>query len=173
MKQADQQPEPSDEFESFDKVYTDINSAGSVWRHKRVLDTVDDYPEVYEIATDMAKKGCLVKILPILNEKDAEREVVFAGAKQRKCPDMTIDGVFTDVKTLHGNISNNCIDNNIKKAYKQANSVVIRVPGELSYTRLKFLAKNRFDRHASLEQIEFKLIGTLKYYCFKRADFED
>lgn len=167
MKENLNKVDDGNDWEGFQKVYTDINSGGTVWRHDKVLETVDDYPDVYEIATDMAKEGGIIKILPILHEKDILRDKLFKGAKDRKCPDMDVNGVYVDVKTISGAVTNNNIDNNIHKAYKQANSLVIRIPGDVTYTRLKILAKNRFNRHSELNRIEFKLIGN-KYIWFTR-----
>lgn len=156
-----------DEFEGFEKVYTDIKSPGCVWRHILAKETVDDYAEVYEIATDFAKIACTVKILPILDVTHPLRESIFKGAKDNKCPDLNVDGDFVDVKTPLADPSLNCIDNNVKKGAKQANHVVIRIAGELEYWKMEYVAKQRFGRHLDLHTIQFKIIGK-KYYTFTR-----
>lgn len=156
--------------DGFKLIFIDPQTQGQIWRHEKVLETVDDYSHVYEIATDKARKAQIVKILPILNQNDPLRATLFAGAKQNKCPDMNVDGEFLDVKTIEGGLSNANINNNVKKAKAQANHVVIRIPGEVSYWRLEFISKKRFELHSSLEIIEFKLIGHNKNYTFRRKD---
>jgi hypothetical protein len=166
------QPEPQakiEGFEGFEKVYTDIKSPGCVWRHELVKQTVDDYVEVYEIATDFAQLGCTVKMLPILNDpNDPLRAVIFKGAKENKCPDLDIDGEFIDVKTPLGDPTKNSLNNNVKKAYKQANYVIIRISAQVPYWLMKFVADRRFEIHESLHTIQFKIIGE-KYYTFQRG----
>ena len=170
IQEAEQQ-ETANPLEGFEKVYTDINSPGSVWRHELVLTTVNDYSQVYEIAVDFAKRACTVKILPILNQKDPLRLVLFKGAKENKCPDMLVESEgYVDVKTLEGSISNANINNNIKKAKCQANYIVIRIPGDVDYWRLELIARKRFELHSKLQIITFKLIS-IRDYTFRRKDF--
>ena len=84
---------------------------------------------------------------------------------------MTVDGIYTDVKTPVGSLNKDNIENNVKRAYKQANRVVIRITAEISESRLRYIAKKRFEKHSQLELVDFKLIGK-GYLTYKRSDFE-
>src|SRR5690348_14486288 len=155
------------DFTGYTKVYTDINTSGAVWRHELVKETVDDYSEVYEIATDFAKRGCTVKILPVLGIEHPLREEVFKGAKGNKCPDLNVDGEFIDVKTPSGDATINSLDNNVRRGHKQADYVVIRILGEIEYWKLEFVAHKRFKKCLTLHTIEYKVIGK-RWFSFYR-----
>lgn len=170
-KEQFEQPQIKDELDGFEKVYTDIRTPGCVWRHILAKETIEDYAEVYEIATDFARQACLVKILPVLNIEHPLRDVIFNGAKGNTCPDLMVDGEFIDVKTPLGDPTLNCLDNNVRKAHKQANHVVIRIPGEVDYWKLEFVAKKRFGKHETLHTIQFKIIGK-KTHSFYRRDLK-
>ena len=154
----------------FELIYKDTTSQGAVWRHTLVLQTVDDYSQVYEIARDKAKKGAEVKILPIVNQNDPLRLILFVGANENKCPDMIIDGKYADVKTLEGSLSNANIHNNVHKGQAQASWVIVRIPGDVAFWRLKLICANRFEYHPELEVIEYKIIGG-NTYTFRKKDF--
>lgn len=156
-------------FEGFEKVYTDINSLGSIWAHKLCKTTVEDYPAVYDVAVDFAKRACTVKILPVLTDpKDPLRQTLFAGAKGNTCPDLNVDGEFVDVKNPIG-VSKNAINNNVKKAYRQSNYVVIRISGEVNEWLLRLIARERFKKHSDLQTISYKISG-VGYKVYKRAE---
>jgi hypothetical protein len=157
-------------YEGFTRVYLDINTGGCVYRHELVKQTVDDYDEVYEIAIDFAQQGCTVKMLPILDPDHPLREQVFGGAKENKCPDLSVNGEYVDVKTPDPDPSINALDNNVKKGAKQANIVVVRVLGSVKSKELFPIAKFRFAKHSSLLQIKFKVIGK-KTYTYDRVNF--
>lgn len=158
-----------DEFEGFEKVYTDIKTPGSIWTHKLCRTTVDDYPAVYDVAVDFAKRACTVKILPVLNDpEDPLRQILFAAAKGNTCPDLDVDGEFIDVKNPIG-VSKNAINNNVKKAYRQANYVVIRISGEVSEWLLRFIARERFKNHSGLHTVSYKISG-VGYKVYKRQE---
>lgn len=157
-------------FIGFEKIYQDDGKGGCIWRHELVKETVDDYSEVYEIAIDFAKQGCIVKMLPILDSLHILREHVFCGAKENKCPDLSIDGKYVDVKTPDPDPSLNALDNNVKKGAKQADIVVIRVLGPVQHWIMERVVKFRFEKHASLQQVIFKVVGK-KTYIFDRRNF--
>lgn len=159
-----------DDFNGFEKVYEVKDSEGCIWRHELVKETVDDYSEVYEIAIDFAMQGRTVKMLPILDQTHLLRKQIFNGAKENKCPDLSVDGEFVDVKTPDPDPSENALDNNVKKGAKQANIVVIRVLGPAEHWIMVRIAKFRFAKHSSLQQIIFKVIGK-KTYIFDRRNF--
>lgn len=155
----------------FSLVYVDINSLGEVWRHELVLQTVDDYSEVYEIAIDFAKDGKKVKMLPIIDDPTHHlRDKLFNGCKPNKCPDLCVENKYVDVKTPEPDPSLNALDNNVKKGAKQADIVVIRVLGIVPHWVMERIVKFRFNKHSSLQKIIFKVIGK-KTYTFDRVNF--
>jgi hypothetical protein len=145
------------------------SSGGLVLKHEFVDANTSDYREVYEIAVDKALCGCIVQILPVLNEHDPLRVSIFAGAKKRKCPDLRINGVYAEVKTPNDILHARKINKNIKAAHEQADYVIINLRSEFSAERLKAIAKGRFLSHLALVLLEFKMCGV--YYTFKRTDF--
>lgn len=144
-------------------------TGGKIYRHTLVDTFGKDHGEILEVSIDKASIGCIVHILPILNIDDPLRDIIFKGVKYRKCPDLKIDGRFTEIKTPTGTLHPNKIGNNIRFAHGQANDVIIRLQEEFDVTRLKSIAKGRFAIHTTLNTLEFKMNGV--YYCFKRSDF--
>lgn len=156
------------ENDGFEVIGTHI-SGGVVYRHIQVDITSKDYVEILDVSMNKAALGCIVHILPILNEGDSLRDIIFKGAKHLKCPDIKIDGCFTEIKTPTSGVHANKICNNIKIAHHQADGIIIRLNEEFDVKRLKEIAKSRFKLHVSLKSLEFKVNGV--YYCFKRGDF--
>lgn len=145
-------------------------SGGKVWRHELVDVKGIDYNDVLEIAMDKANIGCEVHMLPTLPEDHALRHVIFANAKERKCPDLKINGIYTEIKTPIGDLHSRKINNNVKFAYAQANNVIIRLNSPFNIEYLIGIAKGRFLSHDHLSVIEFKMEN--KYYRFSRLEFE-
>lgn len=144
-------------------------TGGKIYRHTLVDTFGKDHGEILEVSIDKASIGCIVHILPILNEGDPLREIIFQGAKTRKCPDMKIDGRYTEIKSPTGDLHPRKINNNIKYAHHQANDVIILLREEFDINRLMGIAKGRFISHSTLCTLEFKMNGS--YHCFKRSDF--
>ncbi|HYE53639.1 MAG TPA: hypothetical protein VD996_02310 [Chitinophagaceae bacterium] len=151
----------------YEKIYVH-ESGGIVWRHRLVEVNGIDYDEVFEVAVDKAMMGCEVHILPILPEDDPLRKIVFANAKDRKCPDLKIDGVYTEIKTPHGELHQNKISNNIKYAHEQADNIILRLNQDFDIQILLRIVKGRFKSHDLLNKIKFKMNGI--YYTFQRKD---
>lgn len=156
------------EEEGYEIVYVH-DSGGKVWRHELVDVKGVDYDDLLEIAIDKAQIGCIVHMLPTLAEDHPLRKIVFAKAKERKCPDLKINGEYTEVKIPVGNPHQRKINNNIKVAYAQANQIIIKLHSYFSEHRLAEISKGRFLSHKSLAVIEFKMAGI--YYTFNRSDF--
>lgn len=144
-------------------------SGGSVWRHELVDEEGIDYDDLLEISIDKAEIGCVVHILPTLAEDHPLRASVFAGAKERKCPDLKIDGVYTEVKVPVGILHERKINNNIKEAYAQANEIIIKLRSNFDLLTIRRIVKGRFITHQNLNVIEFKVDEI--YHLFKRSDF--
>lgn len=151
----------------FEVVYRH-SSGGMVWQHELVNVRTIDYKDILEIAMDKAQLGCEVQILPTLPEDHLLRKIVFVNAKERKCPDLKVDGRYVEVKIPIGMPHLRKISNNIKFAYAQANEVIIKLSSSFSIEALTGIAKGRFLTHRNLILIEFKLEN--KYYSFKRSD---
>ena len=145
------------------------SSGGRVWRHELVDVKGIDYNIVLEIAIEKANIGCQVHILPTLSEHHPLREKLFRNSKERKCPDLKIDGRFTEIKTPTGNLHKQKISYSIRMAYTQADEVIIRLKTNFNTDQLRRIAKGRFLTHQNLTLIEFKISD--KYVCFKRSDF--
>ena len=153
--------------EGYEVIYAH-DSGGRVWRHELVDVKGIDYDDVLEIAIDKAQLGCVVHILPTLAEDHPLRKTVFANAKERKCPDLKIDGEYTEVKIPVGSPHQRKINNNIKAAYAQANQIIIKLYSYFSEERLAEISKGRFLCHKNLTLIEIKMAG--KYYRFCRSE---
>ncbi|MBL0181692.1 MAG: hypothetical protein IPP96_05075 [Chitinophagaceae bacterium] len=107
--------------------YTDIHTSGCVYIHELVDRSMDDFAAVEEIAIDKAKLGCIVKILPVLEGNDPLREILYAGAKENKCPDLNIDGEYYEVKTPTLPLKRNKLSTCVKNGKEQAHNVIIRM----------------------------------------------
>ena len=153
--------------EGYEVIYVH-DSGGKVWGHELVDVKGIDYDDVLEVAMDKAQLGCVVHILPTLPEDHPLRSKIFANAKERKCPDLKIDGRYTEVKMPIGNLHPRKINNNIKFAYAQANEVVIKLKAPFDLEYLAGISKGRFLSHDHLNLIEFKISST--YYTFKRQE---
>jgi hypothetical protein len=144
-------------------------SGGKVWRHELVDLKGVDYAEILEVAIDKANLGFEAHILPILTEEHPLRDIIFANAKERKCPDLKINGSYTEVKTPIEKLHDQKISKNIKLAHAQADEVIIRLTSYFDPEILTRIAKGRFLTHEHLLLIEFKMGG--EYICFRRSDF--
>ena len=151
----------------FEQVYLDIKTPGIVYQHKYVDTSANDYADIYEIAVDNAKFGAIVYILPVFQVTDPLWLTVFEGAKERKCPDLKINGIFTEVKTATDKLSDNKISKCIRNCHQQANQVIVRLPSTYNIYRLQQIAKGRFKIHDDLQVIEFKIEN--KYIKFGRS----
>lgn len=148
------------------EVVVRYDNGGIVLRHVSVDCSESDYFSVCEIACDKAKEGCEVFILPVLIEGDLLRDSIFSGAKENKCPDLKVDGIYMEVKTPTANLHETKISTNIKRGHEQADYVVILLVEHFSSGKLYNIAKGRFKTHDTLQIIEFKMSG--KYYRYER-----
>lgn len=158
-------------MEGFARVYKDIKTDGEVYRHNLVDTNSDDYKDVHAVAVQKAQSGSLVQILPNLHFDDEKYSELFDGAKATKCPDLKIDGVFTEVKRPIEALSDNKLNNCIRNCHKQANNIIIILPpdSKINLFRIKQIAKGRFKIYEDLQVIELKIDS--KYIQFKRIDF--
>lgn len=97
------------------------------------------------------------------------RPIIFDKAKERKCPDLKIDGKYAEVKTPTDKAHVRKINKNIRAGHAQANHVIIRLHSNVEFAILAAIAKGRFLSHDTLSCIEIKIKGV--YHCFERSDF--
>ena len=151
------------------KMVYNHSSGGVVWQHELVSIRTIDYKDILEIAMDKAQLGCEVHILPTLPEEHPLRSIIFKDAKERKCPDLKIDGRYVEVKITVGKPHQRKINNNIKASYKQANEVIVTLTCSFDIEHLRRIAKGRFLTHENLILIEFK--NETNYITFQRSEF--
>jgi hypothetical protein len=142
---------------------------GVVWRHELVNLKGIDYKDLEEVAIDKAKLGCEVHLLPTLAEGHPLRSEIFPNAKERKCPDLKINGEYVEVKIPIDELHWRKINNNIRLAHSQADKVIIKLNAKFSSERLAEITKGRFLSHRNLQLVEFKMAGA--YLSFRREDF--
>lgn len=126
--------------------------------------------KIDSIAIDKANIGCEVHMLPILTEEHPLRSTVFANAKERKCPDLKINGRYTEIKVPIDKLHDRKISQNIKLAHAQANDVIIKLNYSFAIEILARIAKGRLLTHINLQVIEFKVDNC--YHSFRRSDSE-
>lgn len=144
-----------EELDDFTKIYESQNG-GSIWRHNLlIVKPKEDYFTVEEAAFLYANKGKLVKMLPELEVSDPQRERIFKNSKPRKCPDLFVNDEFVEVKctTIHPN--ENRLDNAVRKAKEQADTIFIFVYGNIKRFMLSRIAYKRFEKHTNLKNIIF------------------
>lgn len=142
---------------------------GEVWRHKLVNIRQKDYGEILEISIDKAELGACVQILPILQDDNPLREIIFDDAKPNKCPDLKINNIYVEIKTPIEIIHERKISNCIKFASKQADYVIVRLSRKIDVQKLYSISKGRFLAHRHLQSIEFRING--EYLSFSRTEF--
>jgi len=113
----------------FNCIYTHA-SGGKIWQHNLVNASDSDYEEILEISIDKADLGYEIHILPVLNKDDPLRDTIYNGAKERKCPDIKINGEFAEIKTPTKSLHDRKINKNIRLGHEQANRVIIKLCSE-------------------------------------------
>lgn len=158
----------------FETIYTSetknkLGRPGTVLRHIDV-DTVTKYNNPYnlhlKIAKELADRGDIVELIPETDKNDANRKL-FPGIKGFKNPDLRVNKIFVEIKTPEVPFGENSIDNNIKKAGKQANVVLINLDSVPENT-LSSYAEGRFRNSKSIEKIIFRLDGKYIEYQNKK-----
>ena len=152
----------------FEQIYKNAENGGTILRHSLVDINAIDYNDVYEIALDKANNGSVVEILPDTVINDPLYAILFEGAKENKCPDIKVDGIFWEIKTPTLPLKERKISKAIRNSHEQANCMIIRLNAKYNNNYLKKVAKGRFETHNNIERIEFKCCITAAYYCFDR-----
>ena len=150
----------------FKLLYVNEENNGCVYIHELTDINADDFQDVYEIAVDKANQGCFVKMLPELNSKDTLRDTLYLGAKENKCPDLSVNGEFVEIKTPTLPLKRNKLSNCIKNSKEQANYVIIRLLAKYNESGLQNVAVGRFEIHQNLERVEFKCCSTGNYFSY-------
>lgn len=151
----------------FEEVYR--NGNGVVRQHMLVDKEDKDFPTVHQIALDMADKGHVVEIMPVIHKNDVEaRKAVYPGVIGNKNPDLRIDGKYVEVERPETS-KKTAISRRIRLGAKQADSVIISLPEEADEKMLRDTAKGRFNTNPDIEQVEYEWNG--KYTAYRRSDF--
>lgn len=143
---------------------------GRVRQHVTVKPTGDDYTVVKKVAEEKAAIGQRVDIMPVLQEKDPARAIIYPDAKPGKNPDLRIEGRLAEVENSTKDRFNT-IKHSVSAAAKQANHAIINLAAsrEFNINDLRRIAKGRFIDYPDLQVVEFRLNG--EYLTLKRKDF--
>jgi hypothetical protein len=153
--------------DEFVLAYTDPLHGSHINIHSRVHREQSDFQDLWEVSTDKARECyCSVDIMPIVSVNDKLYSLLFQGAKERKCPDICVDGNFISIKSPTLPLTDNKISKSIGNAHSQSNHVVILLPAKYNSYRLGQIVNGRFNTHEDLLTIEIKMDG--KYLVYKR-----
>lgn len=144
-------------------------NGGWVYVHSKVDKALTEFNDSWEVAKDKANLGCAVHVMPIVNDQLPLYPQLFAGAKDRKCPDLKIDGQFVAIKRPTEPLTCNKISKCIGNAHSQSNYAIILLPTKYPTHKLYSIVKGRFKTHNDLEVVEFK--NWDKYIVYSRSDF--
>jgi len=161
-----------DKFKDYTKIY-DSPNGGTIWRHNLVLDTVkvNEYKDNYEAALYFANIGLEVKILPVLEENNPLRAIIFPNSKPRKCPDLLVNDEYVEVHCPEPDPTRNTLQKAVKNSSKQADIVFIFIYGKMKEPELHSISDSRFDHHKELKKIIFNVIEK-KAYTYDRRNHD-
>ena len=168
QEQPTNEPELSSREDYFERIYAHVVNPGEVHCHCLTDRDMDDFDCVREVAIDKAASGEMVYILPVLLENDPLYGKIFEGAKEKKCPDLKINGVYIEIKEPTEELTENKISKCIQNCHKQANHVIIVLRSKFNLYNLRRIINGRFKTHEDLEIVEVKMEE--KYYTFTRQD---
>lgn len=154
--------------DGFTIAYTDPTHGSCVCIHSRVNKGQSDFNDLWTVATDKAREGISIDIMPIVSENDIVYGELFQGAKERKCPDLKADTGFISIKSPTLPLTDNKISKCIGNAHSQSNHVIITLPVKYNSYRLRQIVKGRFNTHQDLEIVEIKMEGV--YTIYKRGN---
>jgi hypothetical protein len=124
------------------KTLKKYKNGGEIVQHLTVNTSADDYESVLQAAKHHAYNGSKVKILPEISAKEVElRNKILPNAKERKNPDLLVDGNYHDVKRILNEVDNDSVNNRTTDAIKQANEMTLVVPQNYNGNWDKHIAK--------------------------------
>lgn len=156
------------EEHAFINEYEGING-GCAYVHSKVDKNASEFNDSWQVARDKANGGCIVHVMPIVNDQLPLYTELFAGAKDRKCPDLKINGQFVAIKSPTEPLTDNKISKCIGNGHSQSNTVIILLATKYPTYRLYSIVKGRFNTHDDLQVIEFK--NWERYIVYNRSDF--
>ena len=140
----------------FETIYEFEN--GFVKRHIAVDAAAVDYAIIETIAMEKALEGNRVEILPVINQNELQlREAILKGAKDKKNPDLRINGLYVELKEPLLPYGKNSIGNIINLAADQANHVIVNIKDwTISEFQLYRIANGKLKQLKNLHSIEFR-----------------
>lgn len=154
----------------YDAQFKPLSENRNIRQHFLVNQNAKDYALHKEISIEKAAKGHRVDIMPTLNEKESDlRSILFPDAKEKKSPDLRIDGLLTEVKQPEKPLHKSKISHSINSAAKQAEHVIIQLDSNFNKGKQRNLAKSSFNVIRSLKTVSYRYKG--KYKIFTREMF--
>jgi len=142
-------------YESQFVIIEQFPSGGVLRRHFLVNENYIDYDVNLAVGTCKAINGCIVDMLPELNERDPRREVIYYDAKQFKCPDLRINGILYEVENPSKPKEYKNLKNRIAEGAGQADRIIVNLNESIEVNHRRRTCKGRFIDHPSLEIVEF------------------
>lgn len=151
----------------------DILEAGSVKgvirQHYMADPSKVDYGIVTTVARELAAmERVVVDIMPEIMDP-VHRRTVLPDAKGLTNPDLRVDKVLVDIKSVQST-RYNTLRTAIDKAYRQVNVVIVDLPMPISEIEMFRVANGRFLDHKDLKEIYFRIDGD--YFLFRRGTRE-
>lgn len=158
-----------EKFKDFTKIYESPNG-GTIWRHELVLETIkpEEYKDNYEAALYFANESNEVKMLPVLQENDSLRALIFTNSKYRKCPDLLVNDEYVEVHCPKPDPARSTLQIAVKNSSKQADIVFIFIYGKIKEPELHSISDSRFKQHKDLKKIIFNVIEKKAYTYYRR-----
>lgn len=151
----------------------DILEAGSVKgvirQHYMADPSKVDYGIVTTVARELATmERVVVDIMPEIMDP-VHRRTVLPDAKGLTNPDLRVDKVLVDIKSVQST-RYNTLRTAIDKAYRQVNVVIVDLPMPITEGEMFRVANGRFLDHKDLKEIYFRIDGD--YFLFRRGTKE-
>lgn len=142
------------------------NDGGYVRRHVTVDVEASDYSYLETIALEKAMMGLWVDMMPVLQDEDPLRQIIFPDALGFKCPDLRIDGKLWEVEKSSRSDKLNNLKHAVDEGSKQANHVIVDLSCDTSEAFMRRIVTGRFKDHINLQMVEFRYAG--KYTAFHK-----
>lgn len=160
---------PSPAYEDRFSKISEFESGGTIHVHNSVSFGNTEFAENYFVAVVKAKAGCRVDILPVLTERDPERQLIYYDAKLNKNPDLRINGTLYEVEHPDNPEKLNTLRNRIKEGARQADYLIIILNMQIGINLMRRACKGKFIDFSNLKRVEYLYKETS--FVFNREDF--
>lgn len=149
--------------------YNRKQQKGSLQKHMiGLLQQKSDDTINWQIANELYNQGNDVKVLPVIDADKVQYKWIFDGAKKRKCPDLLLNNVFTEIEGCYSfeNDPYQALKNTINRGLKQANNVVVHLHYDLNSDKINeaiYAIKNAFALRGKVVNIIIR-DNQRKYY---------